>query len=131
MQIRIDNASDRPVYQQIIDQVKRDIALGRLKEGERLPTVRHLAVQLAINPNTIGKAFRALEQDNIIVTRPGAGAFVAAIGTNINMSVRRKIICEDLERVIVEAIHMQIDKQTLTGWFNERVERFKFSIGKG
>jgi hypothetical protein len=47
------------------------------------------------------------------------------------MSVRRKIICEDLERVIVEAIHMQIDKQTLTGWFNERVERFKFSIGKG
>jgi len=131
MQIRIDNASDRPVYQQIVDHVKRDIALGKLKDGEKLPTVRELAVQLALNPNTIGKAYRTLEQDNIIVTRPGAGAFVAAIGSNLNMSVRKKLICEDFERVIVEAIHMQIDKQTLSRWFNERIEKFRFSIGKG
>ena len=56
MQIRIDNASDRAVYQQIIDQIKRDIALGRLLKDEKLPTVRQLAGQLAINPNTIAKA---------------------------------------------------------------------------
>ena len=55
MQIKIDNASDRPVYQQIIDQVKRDIALGRLGKDEKLPTVRQLAEQLAINPNTIAR----------------------------------------------------------------------------
>ena len=73
MQIRIDNASDRPVYQQIIDQVKRDIALGRLAKDERLPTVRQLAEQLAINPNTISKAYRQMEQEGIINTRPGAG----------------------------------------------------------
>ena len=77
MQFRIDNASDRPVYLQIIDQVKRDIALGRLAKEERLPTVRQLAQQLAINPNTIAKAYRQLEQEGIIVTRAGAGAFVA------------------------------------------------------
>jgi GntR family transcriptional regulator len=73
MQFRIDNASDRAVYLQIIDQVKRDIALGRLAKEERLPTVRQLAQQLAINPNTIAKAYRQLEQEGIIVTRVGAG----------------------------------------------------------
>ena len=52
MQFRIDNASNRPVYRQIIDQVKRDIALGKLIKGEKLATVRELAAQLVINPNT-------------------------------------------------------------------------------
>lgn len=131
MQLQIDFSSGRPIYQQITDQIKRDIALGRLKEGEKLTTVRELAVQLATNPNTIGKAYRQLEQDNIIVTRPGAGAFVAAIDTNINLSVRKRLICDDLERVIVESIHMKIDKETLTRWFNERTGKFKFSFGKG
>jgi GntR family transcriptional regulator len=63
MQINIDNASDRAVYQQIIDQVKRDIALGRLGKDERLPTVRQLAGQIAINPNTIAKAYQQLERE--------------------------------------------------------------------
>jgi GntR family transcriptional regulator len=131
MHIQIDLSIGRPVYQQIIDQVKRDIALGRLKEGERLSTVRELAAQLAINPNTIGKAYKQLERESIIVTRPGAGAFVAAAGSDISASVRKRIICDDLERVIVEAVHMQIDKQTLSRWFSERIEKFKFSVGKG
>ncbi len=61
MQIRIDNASGRAVYQQIMDQVKRDIALGRLIKDEKLPTVRQLARQLAINPKTIAKAYHQLE----------------------------------------------------------------------
>jgi len=72
MQIRIDNASNRPVYRQIIDQIKRDIALGRLIKDEKLPTVRQLAAQLAINPNTIAKAYRQLEGEGIIITRPGS-----------------------------------------------------------
>ena len=130
MQIQINNASDRPVYQQIIDHIKRDIALARLKSGEKLPTVRQLAAQLAINPNTIGKAYRQLEQEGIIVTRPGTGAFVTETNTTLSLSVRRKIICEDIERLIVEAIHMQIERETLVRWFGERIEKFKFE-GKG
>ena len=57
MHLQINNASARPVFQQIIDQVKLDIALGRLVPGDRLPTVRELAATLAINPNTIAKAY--------------------------------------------------------------------------
>ena len=131
MQIRIDNASGRPVYQQIIDQVKRDIALGRLTRDEKLPTVRQLAGRLAINPNTIAKAYRQLEQEGIIVTRPGAGAFVASIDSNLSKAVRKRIICEELERIAVEAFHMQIDKQTLLQWFNDAVEKLNLPTKKG
>lgn len=124
MQFRIDNASDRPVYLQIIDQVKRDIALGRLARDERLPTVRQLSQQLAINPNTIAKAYRQLEQEGVIVTRSGAGAFVASLDSALSRAVRRKLLCDELERIVVTAYHMQIDKQTLTEWFTAAAEKF-------
>ena len=67
MQFHIDNASNRAAYQQIIDQVKRDIALGTLVKEDQLPTVRQLANQLAINPNTIAKSYRLLEREGIVV----------------------------------------------------------------
>jgi len=127
MQFRIDNASDRPVYQQIMDQIKRDIALGRLNKDEKLPTVRQLAKQIAINPNTIAKAYRQLEQEGIIVTKPGAGAFVASLDSNLSRAVRKKIISEELELIAVEAFHMQIDRQTLIELFNNIVDKFKFT----
>ena len=131
MQIRIDNASGRPVYQQIMDQVKRDIALGRLTKDEKLPTVRQLAGRLAINPNTIAKAYRQLEQEGIIVTKPGAGAFVANLDSNLSKAVRKRIICEELERIAVEAFHMQIDTKSLSQWFGDAVEKFNLPGGKG
>jgi GntR family transcriptional regulator len=124
MQIRIDNASDRPVYQQIIDQVKRDIAIGRLGRDEKLPTVRQLAGQLAINPNTIAKAYQQLEREGIITTRPGSGTFVANLDSDLSGSVKKRIICEDLERAVVDAFHMQIDSQTLLRWFNDAIRKF-------
>jgi len=130
MQFRIDNASDRAVYLQIIDQVKRDIALGRLAREERLPTVRQLSQQLTINPNTIAKAYRQLEQEGIIVTRAGAGAFIANLDSMLSRTVRRKLICDELERIVVEAFHMQIDKETMTEWFNTILEKFNLTSGK-
>ena len=130
MQFRIDNASDRAVYLQIIDQVKRDIALGRLAREERLPTVRQLSQQLTINPNTIAKAYRQLEQEGIIVTRSGAGAFIANLDSGLSKAVRRKLICDELERIVVEAFHMQIDKEAMTEWFNAILEKFNLTSGK-
>ena len=130
MQFRIDNASDRAVYLQIIDQVKRDVAMGRLAKEERLPTVRQLAQQLAINPNTIAKAYRQLEQEGIIVTRSGAGAFVANLDSLLSKAVRRRLICDELERIVVLAFHMQIDKETIADWFNTAMEKFNLTSGK-
>lgn len=130
MQIQIDNASSRPVYQQIIDQIKRDIALGRLNPEEKLPTVRELAARLAINPNTIAKAYRQLEQEGIINTKPGAGAFVANLDSNLSNAVKKKLVSAELERIIVEAFHMQIDTQSLRRWFEAAVEKFNLRPGK-
>ena len=124
MQFNINNASDKPIYQQIIAQVKRDIALGKLAKDEKLPTVRQLAAQLAINPNTIAKAYNMLEQEGIIFTKPGAGTYVASLDSTLSKSVRKKIVCDELEQLIIEAVHMQIDKKTLDEWFTERVEKF-------
>ncbi len=130
MQVQIDNASGRPVYQQIIDQVKRDIALGRLALEEKLPTVRQLAAQLAINPNTIAKAYRQLEQEGIIVTRPGAGAFVANLDSSLSKTVKKRLVSAELERIAVESFHMQIDARSLLEWFNDAVEKFNLQPGK-
>ena len=130
MQFRIDNASNRPAYQQIIDQVKRDVALGRLVKDEKLPTVRQLAKQLTINPNTIAKAYRQLEREGIIITKPGTGAFVANLDSNLSRAVRKKLVSEDIERIVVEAFHMQIDGQTLLQWFNNAVEKFNLATKK-
>jgi GntR family transcriptional regulator len=131
MQILINNSSDRPVYQQIMDQVKRDIAQGKLIKDERLPTVRQLAAQLTINPNTIAKAYRQLEQEGIIVTKSGAGTFVANLDSNLSRSVRKKLINEEIERIAVDAFHMQIDSQTLMEWCNNAVVKFNLTQKKG
>ncbi len=123
MQLNIDPSSSRPVYVQVIDQIKRDIALSRLIEGDRLPTVRDLAIRLAINPNTMAKAYKLLEQEGVIVTRAGAGAFVAAIDSGLNKTVKKRIISESMERTAVDAFHMQVDKTSFSNWFKVVLDR--------
>jgi GntR family transcriptional regulator len=130
VQFRIDNASDRPVYLQIIDQFKRDIAVGRLLKDERLPTVRQLAQQLAINPNTIAKAYRQLEQEGIIVTKAGAGTFVASLDSSLSRAVRKRIICDQIERLVIDAFHMQIDKPALVDWVESATDKFNLPASK-
>ena len=77
MRFYIDPASGVPFYRQIIDQIKYAIARGNLKPGDQLPTVRQLAVDLAINPNTVSKAYSQLEILNILQTQQGSGTFIS------------------------------------------------------
>lgn len=73
----IDLHSGVPVYRQLIDQVRSGIASGSLSAGDQLPTVRQLAVDLAINPNTVMRAYRELELGGLIETHQGTGTFIA------------------------------------------------------
>src|SRR3979411_2223593 len=75
-EFRLDLRSGVPVYRQIIDQVMGGIAAGHLKPGDQLPTVRQLAVDLAINPNTVVRAYRELEIREVLATQQGTGTFV-------------------------------------------------------
>jgi GntR family transcriptional regulator len=74
---RLDLATGVPVYRQIIDQVTGGMATGSLKAGDQLPTVRQLAVDLAINPNTVVRAYRELEIRGILETQQGTGTFIS------------------------------------------------------
>lgn len=76
--IRLDTHSGVPVYRQIIDQVTIGIAAGRLVDGDQLPTVRQLAVDLAVNPNTVIKAYRELEIRGVLETQQGTGTFISS-----------------------------------------------------
>ena len=87
-QFSLDLRSGVPVYRQLIDQVRSGMALGSLTAGDQLPTVRQLAVDLAINPNTVMRAYRELELSGLIETHQGTGTFIA----------KRKLERKDAER---------------------------------
>jgi len=74
---RLDAHSGVPVYRQLIDQVQAAVARGSLAPGDQLPTVRHVAVELAINPNTVMRAYREMEIRGLLDTQQGTGTFIA------------------------------------------------------
>lgn len=76
--VQLDYRDSRPIYTQIIDGIREQITAGILRSGDKLPSVRELASALAINPNTIQRAYRALEMEGWIVTVPGKGCFVCS-----------------------------------------------------
>ncbi len=82
--LTVDPRSGVPIYLQIIEQVKRSVALGVLQAGEQLPTVKQLALDLTVNPNTVARAYRDLERDQVIETAPGRGSFVRSNGSAVS-----------------------------------------------
>ena len=75
---RLDGSSGVPPYLQLVHQVRQSLLLGYLREGDRLPTVKEVAGDLAINPNTVVKAYRQLEHEGLAGGRPGQGTFITA-----------------------------------------------------
>lgn len=78
IEFQITPGSATPIYQQVVDQVRLAVAVGELKTGDPLPSVRTLAEQLVVNPNTVARAFGELVRDGVIESRHGQGVFVAA-----------------------------------------------------
>jgi GntR family transcriptional regulator len=86
----VDPRSGIPLYLQLIDQIKRAVALGAVLPGEQLPTVKALALDLTVNPNTVARVYRELERDGVIDTSPGRGSFVrsdAGAGDGVRRAV--------------------------------------------
>lgn len=112
MEFFISTSSGLPVYLQIVNQIKVSIAGGMLVAGDKLPSVRELAVQLAINPNTVSKAYTTLELEGLIEVKKGMGTFIAE---SLVISEKDKIekIKPKIKELIVEAYHLQIGSDTL------------------
>lgn len=100
MKLHIDTKSDVPVYRQIMDQVCARVATGQLAVGERLPSVRDLAVELRLNPNTVARAYRELGQLGVVETQGGLGTVVRA-GQGMPGGERRE---EEYRRIVREAL---------------------------
>lgn len=109
MQIHLSRQDGVPPYLQIVQQIKRLIASGRLQAGEELPPIRVLAQQLLINPNTVARAYRELETAGIVTKRSTTGTYVSDAGSPLARRERLRIITERIDALLVEARQLNID----------------------
>ncbi len=120
--ISIDGRSGVPFYRQIIDQVLLSIADGRLRPGERLPTVRQLAIDLQVNPNTVSRAYRELEIRGVVTTQRGTGTFVAAEpGVAKDAAKRMEFLEKFCNEWVAEAGKYGFSLQELTDALGDRL----------
>ena len=125
MLLRIDSTNGVPLYLQIAKEVKHSIAIGSLKPGEQIPSVREIALQITVNPNTVAKAYRELEARGIVETRRGTGTFVSETITDVTQEERQEIIGGLMDKAIDEARHLQMSEDEMTDLLMERVQAFR------
>ena len=113
MLIRVDPSSSVPVFQQIVDEIKSAIARGACASGEMIPSVRQMAAQALVNPNTVAKAYRELERERILYTRRGLGVFVSEDAENACRNGRRQDIGGKLKKIASEARRAGISAQEI------------------
>ncbi|MCK4774623.1 MAG: GntR family transcriptional regulator [Candidatus Krumholzibacteria bacterium] len=103
MELSIDTKSGVPFYRQIIEQIKFGIARGELESGDRLPTVRQLAVDLSINPNTVIRAYRELEIEGVLDTQQGSGTFVGRHKPEVDRLEKKRMVDQILTDLLARA----------------------------
>jgi GntR family transcriptional regulator len=116
IEFHLNSRSGLSPYQQLVQQVRHALRLGLLEEGDRLPTVKDVAKQMAVNPNTVLKAYRELEHDGLVAARPGVGTFVTrtlADGTLAAQGPLRK----DLRRWLTKARLAGLDDESIEALF--------------
>ena len=119
MQIHISN-DGVPIYLQIVNQVKYLVASGRLAPGEEMPPIRVLAERLVVNPNTVARAYRELEQDGVVVKRRTAGTYVSDGGSPLARRERLKILTERIDALLAEARQMDVDTEEVIHLLRQR-----------
>ena len=119
--IQLNYRDTRPFYQQIKDNVRQLVVSGALKKDEKLPSVRELAASLAINPNTIQRAYRELESEGYIYTLAGKGTFVAE--TDLTNQLRQQELLPQFDRIVSELLYLSMPVNDLTNRIYSLSER--------
>ena len=125
MLIQLNFKSGKPVYLQVVDQVKAAAASGALRAGEPLPSIRPLAEELRINRNTVAKAYAELEGQGVIETVPGRGCFLKENNTPFRKDIRLKMVAEEIDAAIVQAHHLRVEEKEFLALVRERLEAFE------
>ena len=126
MHIQLDFRSGQPIYMQIVEQVRQQIARGDLKPGDQLPTVRQLATDLRVNFNTVARAYRLLDESGLISTQHGRGTYVwETPSEEITQRLRRQGLEELVQNYINEASRLGYSSEEIARAFEQQQESKK------
>ncbi len=128
MILQIDPSSGIAIYEQIVRQLKFAIANGRLRQGELIPSVRELARQLAINPNTVARAYRQLQDEQILETVRGQGMRMTKGAVRRCRTDRAKLISSRLKEVLLEARQSGMQRQDVCKILDREMNKFPESV---
>jgi GntR family transcriptional regulator len=121
----INTGSDTPIYKQIADHIRLCVATGRVEIGEQLPSVRALAEQLVLNPNTVAKAYGELSRDGIIESRAGRGIFIIHKRRVFSSEEAWRRLDPSLDALIGEAMALDIKPEELRYAFEKKIQQWK------
>jgi GntR family transcriptional regulator len=116
IEFHLDGRSGVSPYLQIVQQVRNALRLDVLRQGDQLPTVKDVVAQLAINPNTVLKAYRELERDGLVAARPGVGTFVTKTLTDNTLAAHGPLR-QDLQRWLAKARRAGLDDESIEALF--------------
>jgi GntR family transcriptional regulator len=116
IEFSLDSRSGVSPYLQVVHQVRRALRLGLLSEGDQLPTVKDVVARLAINPNTVLKAYRELEHDGLVAARPGVGTFVTRSLAGVSLAAHEPLR-QELRRWLAKAHRAGLDDESIEALF--------------
>lgn len=122
LRLQLDGASGVPFYRQIIQGIEREILSGRLRSGEKLPTIRSLAIELKMNPNTVAKAYAELELRGLVTTQVGSGTYVSGIRPEFSGEERMEQVKAAVERFLRELESLGVTRAEAAGVVKEMSE---------
>ena len=125
MQFQLNFKSGKPVYLQLVDQVKAAVASGAAQAGDSLPSIRPLAEELRVNRNTIAKAYAELESQGVIETAAGRGCFISGQSTTLRKDARMRLLTEEIDQAVVQAHHLQVGRDEFLRLTEERFDSFE------
>lgn len=124
MLFELNYKSAKPVYLQVVDQVKNAVASGTARAGDALPSIRPLAEELRVNRNTIAKAYGELESQGVIQTLAGKGCFITGQASPLRKDARMKLVTEELDDAVIAAHHLQVDRTEFLRLAADRFQTF-------
>ena len=122
---QLDNLSSVPIYEQLIRKIKENIMKGYLNPGDHLPSVRKMARELNVTPNTVQKAYSMLEQERVIMTVRGKGAFVADKKPEIDNRQKLEELRREIKPLIMELLYSGVEKSDIIIMIEEFFEEIK------
>jgi len=129
--MKVDTSSFVPIYEQIKKEFKKEIFQGELRPHDALPSIRDLATELLINPNTVARAYRELEMEGFIYTRKGKGCYVSDDSAQLMDQERRAILTQAFDEVIEEAKKYGLEQEEIKKFFEDRLSVLQKTKEKG